>query len=136
MGRNDSSENIFIMGLVAVAAVIGLIVWKFSTTFGLDMATGGKVLLYMLLLTGITAALLKLDVVELDILLPFVIATLWCCWWPALDYWAAQQSPFPLDTYPDFEAAQPWWAAWYTKLGGVLLVLGIGYGIRAWFRGR
>lgn len=138
MGRSssDGSENLIVVGIFATLAVVALLVWKFSTAFGLDMATGGRVLSGMAILAILTAVLVKLDF-ELIGFLPVIVAALWMCWWPALNYWAAQaQFPLPIDFYPDAEDARPalWWAAWYTKLGGVLLILGIGYGVRGWLR--
>lgn len=115
-------------------AVVILIVWKFSTAVGLDMNTGGWVLAYMICWGAAFVGALTLLNIPFGSLLPLALATLWMCWWPALDYWASQQLfyPQPFGGFPESGSTTVWWSAWYTKAGVLIAILGAGYGVRAW----
>jgi hypothetical protein len=61
---------------------------------------------------------------------PFVLALLWACTWPALEFMGRTPSPF------DSLEATLWWADWYTRWGGFAGIIGIGYGLTATFEER
>jgi hypothetical protein len=133
MSHENSNNTAATLFIASVAAVV-FIVWKFSAAVGLDMDTGGRVFAYMLVWAVACVGVLKGLNIPFGSLLPLALATLWMCWWPALDHWASKELLYslPLDAFPGAERATVWWAAWYTKAGVLLAILGVGYGARAW----
>jgi hypothetical protein len=135
MSRNGNDDSWIAVAIVLVIAVCALAVWQFSTTFGLDMRTGASVLVGLVLLAVATGICWKFGddfplPVDLATVWPILLGLLWVCWWPALDYWAAQQ-------YPSFfqsDVVDVWWSAWYTKLGGLIALIGGGFGLKFWRR--
>lgn len=130
MSRNNAGNDAG-FALLALAGVVALIVWKFSTTFGLDFATGASVLtrlvIWAVTLAGAWWLGRESGMFGPGLVLPVALALLWVCGWPALDYWATQE-------YPSFY--QPgdvsvWYDAWYTKAGGAVVALAGGYGLKA-----
>lgn len=118
------------LGAIALGAYV---VWQFSELARLDMNTGAAVLSGFLVVSLATAFCWKFGddfpVLRLGNVWPVLLGALWMCWWPALDFWATK-------AYPDFyrPSSVVWWSAWYTKLGGLLLLIGGGYGLKAVFR--
>ena len=114
--------------LIVGGGVLGgaLVVWQFSQLFNLDFATSGAVLgraVLTVMVWGLAFWLLRPPVSEVW---PLVLASLWLCCWPALDYWS---DPAPSnDIFKGFKEPA-WYAMWYTKWG-VLGALGLIYGIR------
>lgn len=123
--NNDSSWIILVFG--AIVAAVAIIVWKFSTSFGLDISTGGTVFGRLVALVVVAWVSWKFgddfDPVRPGNIWPILLALLWSCWWPALDFWEGQQRPIFLS--PD--EVSIWWATWYTKWGGFAAILGFGY---------
>ena len=123
--NNDDSWIFLVIG--AIVAAIAFVVWQFSTFFGFDITTGGTVfgrLVALVVLTGVAWKFGEdFDPVQLGNIWPILLALLWCCWWPALDFWASQQRPSFFNT----EEVSIWWAAWYTKWGVFIAILGAGY---------
>jgi hypothetical protein len=123
--------NPLAVGVLAVAALCALGIWRFSQAFGLDMSTGFSVVV-RLLAVAVAAGLAlyasssySFDMFRLGNTWPILLAMLWVAWWPALDYWAAQEVPtFLRDT------TSVWWDAWYTKAGGIICIVGLGYLIK------
>jgi hypothetical protein len=131
MSKVDSEDGwiLFVIG-VALAAFI---VWKFSPYLGLDMATGGLVLARLAVLVVLTGLCWRLadDFPRLrpGAVWPILLALLWLCWWPALDFWAVKALPVSLLREGDF----PWWASWYTKWGVLAGIAAWGYLTRKLF---
>lgn len=131
MSKVDSEDGwiLFVIG-VALAAFI---VWKFSPYLGLDMATGGLVLARLAVLVVLTGLCWRLadDFPRLrpGAVWPILLALLWLCWWPALDFWAVKALPASLLREGDF----PWWASWYTKWGVLAGIAAWGYLARKLF---
>ncbi len=127
--RSSSDDSWIVWVVIAILGVGAYVVWQFSTFFGLDINTGGSVLLRMVGLAGLIAGSWKLgddiDLFRLGNVWPILLGLLWGCWWPALDYWAAQQMPSFLQ-----EEATVWWDAWYTQWGVLVAIIGVGYLIR------
>ena len=123
--NNDDSWIFLVIG--AIVAAIAFVVWQFSTFFGLDISTGGAVFGRLVALVVVTGAAWKFgedfDQIRLGNIWPILLALLWCCWWPALDFWAIQQRP----SFFNPEEVSIWWAAWYTKWGVFAAILGAGY---------
>lgn len=117
-GNDDTALALIVIAALAVLAVV----WKFSTTFGLDMATGAKVLLTLAIATGIYIACLKFELVQFGKTWQLYAASVWFSFWPALDRWAIQ-SAGPFAT----EESVAWFGEWYTKFGILALVIGAGY---------
>lgn len=133
--RGDTSWVTIVIG--AVVALFIYLLWQFSTFFGLDMDTGASVFIRLLMFVAFVGASWWLgndyEIIRLSNIWPIVLALFWACWWPALDYWSAgtglrfsapaygRSSPGPIsvDTV--------WWAAWYTKWGILVAILGLGY---------
>lgn len=131
MSNNGNNDGLIVMLIVGAIAVIALVVWEFSTFFGLDMETGGKVLFRLIVLAVLTALLWKLgedfDPIQPGNTWPILVALFLACWWPALDYRASLQ-------YPAFFAEMPtvWWDAWYTKWGMSAAAIVLGYWFKNW----
>lgn len=139
MRRNtDNSEgkefiSILVFGILVFAGAA----WMFSSVFGFDMSTGAKVLGSLLFLSftlGLSVWGRLYDehntyLVHPGNIWPILLAMLWGCWWPALDFWASR-------TLGPFSSHTIWWAAWYTKYGVFFAIIFIGYGIKWLWRGR
>lgn len=133
--RGDTSWVTIVIG--AVVALFIYLLWQFSTFFGLDMDTGASVFIRLLMFVAFVGASWWLgndyEIIRLSNIWPIVLALFWVCWWPALNYWSsgtrlgfnaptygrASPSPISVDTV--------WWAAWYTKWGILVAILGLGY---------
>ncbi len=130
MNRNHNSDAVLFI-IIAIAAFIGFICWKFSQAMGLDIETGAKLFLGLIVVGGITTALLYFGL--FNAFWPVVLAVLWLFFWPALDYWSTEKVPY-FALNPHIEKA--WWAAWYTKAGGLIILLGGGYLYKHLFESR
>lgn len=60
---------------------------------------------------------------RIQTLWPILLSTAWICFSPTLDALEIQQLPIAI------KIGGFWWAAWYTKLGVGLLIIGTGYAI-------
>lgn len=131
MSDSRSDEGLFMMMILGVLVAVALIVWKFSTFFGLNMETGGTVLWHMVKLALLAGFLWwagdMFDPIRPGNTWPILAALFWACWWPALDYRAGLQ-------YPSFFGEMPtvWWNAWYTKWGIFAAIIALGYGFKKW----
>lgn len=136
MSNNNDSGWIVIVGAI-LFGLGALAVWKFSTFFGLDMATGWNVLVRLAVVLGLVVVAVQFFDAEIADIWPLGVAGVWIAWWPALDYWALQTGIFPAwDGFNGQEASGVWWSAGYTKWGVALAVLAIGYSFRKWLRDR
>lgn len=127
---SSNNNNDFILWVfVGVAAMIAYAIWQFSSYFGLDMNTGFTVVCYMAGLGFLTYLSYSSDygTFEIGNTWPILLAALWLCWWPALDYRA---SLLAVPGYFDSGSVSIWWDAWYTKLGGLVGIAGAGYSIK------
>jgi len=128
MSNNNNDDSAIFLAICAVVGGIAVVVWKFSTFFGLDMSSGGAVFLRLLILVGLVVASWKFgddfEPIGLGYVWPILLAGLWCSWWPALDYWAIQQQR---QVFSGSDVATIWWAAWYTKWFGFVGIIGFGY---------
>lgn len=126
MSNNSSNDSAILLAIATVGG-FAFIVWQFSTFVGLDMSSGGAVFLRLVVLVAMVVASWKFgddfDPIRLGNIWPVLLAGLWCCWWPALDFWASQQRPAFFST----DVATIWWAAWYTKWLGAAAIIGLGY---------
>jgi hypothetical protein len=93
--NNDNTDN----GRLVVLVVVAWMAWM-SWKFGDDF-----------------------DPVRLGNIWPVLLALLWWCLWPALDFLAVQERP----SFFNPDDVSIWWATWYTKWGGVAAILGFGY---------
>jgi hypothetical protein len=125
MSKVDSEDGwiLFVIG-VALAAFI---IWKFSPYLGLDMVTGGMVLARLAVLVVVTGLSWKVanDFPPLGprVIWPLLLSALWLCWWPALDFWAANG----LSRGPVREEDLPWWAGWPARWGILAGIAAWGY---------
>ena len=131
MSQVDSEDG-WILFVICVA-LAAFIVWKFSPYLGLDMFTGGLVLArlaVLVLLAGLSWKVANdFPLLGPGTVWPLLLALLWLCWWPALDFWAAKGlSPFPVH-----EDELPWWDAWYTKWGALVGIAACGYLVKKVF---
>lgn len=127
MSNNNNDDSWILLVIGAIVAAIAFVVWQFSTFFGLDISTGGAVFGRLVALVVVAGAAWKFgedfDPIRLGNIWPILLALLWCCWWPALDFWASQQRP----SFFNSDEVSIWWAAWYTKWGVFAAILGVGY---------
>jgi hypothetical protein len=125
--RSDDSWIILVIG--SVVAIAAYIVWQFSTFFGLDMSSGGAVFLRLVLLVVLAGLCWKFgdDFELMGMIWPILLALLWSCWWPALDFWASKEISM---VFRHEDAPIIWWDAWYTKWGIFGSIIGLGYLIK------
>ena len=127
MSNNNNDDSWILLVIGAIVSAIAFVVWQFSTFFGLDISTGGAVFGRLVALVVVAGATWKFgedfDPIQLGNTWPILLALLWCCWWPALDFWASQQRP----SFFSPEEVSIWWAAWYTKWSVFAAILGVGY---------
>lgn len=134
MGRDPRNNDWILISAIAAVALAAYVVWQFSTTFGLDMNTGGAVFLRLVALTIAAGVCWKFGddftFLHLRSTWPVFLGLFWISWWPALNYWATKD-------YPSFyqpNDAVTWWSTWYTKFGGLLVLTGGGFGLKVAFR--
>lgn len=117
---------------VAVVALAVFVAWKFAAYLGLDMAVVGPVLARLAVLVVLTGLSWRLasDTPALGpkAVWPFLLALLWLCGWPVLDFWAAKEL-----ASSSHEETLPWWAAWYTKWGVLVGLVALGYLVKKVF---
>lgn len=130
MSNNSNDESWILLVIGAIVVAIAFVLWKFSTFFGLDISTGGAVFGSLVALVVVTGVVWKFGEdfgpIRLGTIWPILLALLWCCWWPALDFWASQQGP----SFFNPDDVSIWWAAWYTKWGVFVVILGVGYALK------
>lgn len=131
MGKVDREDSWLLF--VAVVALATFVAWKFAAYLGLDVAVAGSVLARLAVLAVLTGLswMLAGDIPALGpkAVWPFLLALLWLCWWPALDFCAAQE----LSPSSSYEETLPWWAAWYTKWGVLAGLIALGYLVKKVF---
>lgn len=125
--RNDN--DLALLLIIGGGGFILFCVWWFSTTFGLDMSTGGKVMGLLVIPIALGAASLYFfggyyDMLRFGNVWPILLGLVWAAWWPALDYWASHAG-YRLSLYD--EDVTVWYNAWYTELGGLAALIGGGY---------
>jgi hypothetical protein len=131
MSNNSRSDNSWIpLAIGSVVAIIAYIIWQFSTFFGLDMSSGASVfgrLVVLLILIGVSWKFGDdFEPIRPGNIWPILLALLWLCCWPALDFWASKQVP----SFFNSEEVSIWWDAWYTKWGVFAALIGLGYWIK------
>jgi|GEM_PF-889044 len=131
MGKVDREDSWLLF--VAVVALAAFVAWKFAAYLGLDMAVSGSVLARLAVLAVLVGLSWRLagDIPALGpkAVWPVLLALLWLCWWPVLDFCAGQE----LSPSSSHEETQPWWAAWYTKWGGLAALVALGYLVKKVF---
>lgn len=124
---NKNNDGIWILVIGAIVVAIVFLVRLFATSFGLDASASVEVIVRHAALFVISGAAWKFgedfDPIHPKNTWPILLALFWCCWWPALDYWASQQLP----SFFKHEEISIWWAAWYTKWGFFAAIVGAGY---------
>lgn len=125
--RNDN--DLALLLVILGGGSILFCVWWFSTTFGLDMSTGGKVMGLLAIPIALGAASLKFfddyyDMLRFGNVWPVLLGLVWLAWWPALDYWAAHAG-YRLSLYD--EDVTVWYNAWYTEFGVLAALIGGSY---------
>lgn len=128
MSNNSRSDDSWILlAIGSVVAIIAYIIWQFSTFFGLDMSSGASVfgrLVVLFILVGVSWKFGDdFEPIRFGNIWPILLALLWSCCWPALDFWASKQFPSFLNS----EEVSIWWDAWYTKWGVFAAFIGLGY---------
>lgn len=125
--RSDNSLSGMI--IVGLSLFFVYLVWQFSKILGLDMATGFKVIVGLVMFSILLGISLycsnsySWELFSLKNTWPVLLGVLWMSFWPALDHWATKTVPPFFHT----DDATVWWAAWYTKWGGLLGLVGLGY---------
>lgn len=123
--RGDDRWTILVIG--GVVAIVAYIIWRFSTFFGLDMNSGTAVFGRLVTLVVLVGASWKFgddfELISLENTWPVLLALLWSCWWPALEFWASNPSlPFKSEEVPTI-----WWNAWYTEWAVFVAIIALGY---------
>lgn len=127
MSGNNSNEGALIL-ILGIAAF--LIFSAAAKSVGLDLPTFFKVVIALLVI--LASAGFAWYHGCLNVVWPALLGLTWLAIGPALDYYAYKDLPHFLD--PELHRA--WWAQWYTKLLGFLLLCGGGYGFVYWQRER
>ena len=128
MSNNSRSDDSWILlAIGGVVAVVAYIVWQFSTFLGLDMSSGASVfgrLVALVILAGVSWKFGDdFEPIRPGNIWPILLALLWSCWWPALDFWASKQFP----SFFNSDEVSIWWDAWYTKWSVFAAIIGLGY---------
>jgi len=130
MSKFDREDSWLLFVVVVALATFGA--WKFAAYLGLDMTVAGPVLARLAVLAALTGLSRRLasDIPSLGpkAVWPFLLALLWLCWWPALDFCAAKDL-----SSSSYDEALPWWAAWYTKWGVLAGLVALGYLVKKVF---
>ena len=116
MQRSESNNDtdILLLAIVGASLLIGIIVWKFSETLGLDFGSGSVLLCGLIFM--IIGNILSI-VYGVTIFIPAIMAVFMLSLFPALDYWSLQNPTYALYAFtPDNDEVR-WWAQWYTKCG-------------------
>ncbi|QGZ65142.1 hypothetical protein [Paraburkholderia acidisoli] len=139
-GKND--RDFALLAVVVATFVVFGIVWKSSSTFGLDLVTGLKVLTGL----AITAFLARISRMQggagafaFGKVWPVLLGLVWISTWPAFDYWAAGVDYFSSNSVSfaeDGTGGGLWWDAWYTQMFGLAALVGGGYTLRKLLRPR
>ena len=125
--RNPNDGPFVATALLFMVGLAG--VWWFSDTFSLDMETGARVLgmhAVLAVMAWITWQHSEYALFNLSNAWPVLLGMLWMAWWPALNHW--EIASFPSFYHPDDISV--WWAAWYTKVTVLVLIVGGGYGLK------
>jgi hypothetical protein len=125
-------EDRWILFVIGVASA-AFLACKFSVYFRLSRDVAGVVFSWMAVLAVLTrlCSTLKGDFPRLRPrkIWPILLALLWMCWWPALDFWAGQS----MAPSPGHAPVLPWWATGYAKWGGLAGILTLGHLARKTF---
>ena len=125
-------EDRWILFVIGVASA-AFLACKFSGFFGLSRDVAGVVFSWMAVLAVLArlCSTLKFDFPRLrpEKTWPILLALLWMCWWPALDFWAGQS----MAPTPGQAQAVPWWASGYVKWGGLVGFAALGHLARTSF---
>lgn len=129
MSDNNRNDGPFLAA--ALLLIVGVAcVWWFSDTFGLDFRTSAQVMALHLVvgaMAWVSWRFGEYSLFSFSNAWPALLGLVWMCWWPALEHWSlAAQTAFY-----QTEAPTIWWAAWYTKFGVLVLLVGGGYGFKA-----
>lgn len=131
--KNDDA-GLYAALVILLFGAIAAGIWKFGQTFGLDFSTSVSVLGRLVVVGLLVAASMYFGAdaygagqyIGFSKVWPLLLAALWWCCWPALDYRASQFLPSFL---PE---ATVWWDEWYTKWGVLVGIVGVGYALKHW----
>jgi hypothetical protein len=130
--RGNASAGVLIV--IAIGLFLWVLLQRFANWLGVDVATAGELIrLHAMLIALLLLSVWFKDDVELigpGYTWPLFLGGLWMCWWPVLEYKAAQLQPWA----PYFPTPDLWWNSALFK-GGVLVGLVVGgYLVRRRFR--
>lgn len=128
MSNSSNDENLFIVIAVVVLGLFALVIWKFSVLINVNFETGFSVFLRACIVLAICITVLKLDILSLGQAAPALIGCLAWSFFPALDYWSAQEVG-GIEFSSVFNE-QMWYSRWYSKAAFVLLPILGGYSLR------
>lgn len=136
MSKTEKSEfqnlAITIIGVVLLASLMAI---PFSEEVGVAYKTSFQTLLGLNVVLCLTLVLTGFEFIDNSIyrqqlgwcriqnIWPILLSTAWICFSPTLDALEIQQLPIAI------KISGFWWAAWYTKLGVGLFIIGAGYAI-------
>ena len=130
---DNERENSVGSIIILVIFVAGLILVALADLFHVNVPTIMKMIVGFAAL-GLVVFLMHRNGVALRFMFVVALAGLWACMWPALNHWELQQAAHPFLWGESLELSAPsiWWAAWYSKLGGLLGLGALGYGLGSW----
>lgn len=133
--RNATGSDGVLLVIVIGAIFLLALVLAVAETLGIDRLTAAKVAIPGLLLIVGFAAMCWKKLEWAEMTWPVALGLLWCCFWPALEYHSNHGIFGPGG---DFEAyaRTRWFAAWYTKWGVLLVLIGGGYYLRSFINER
>ncbi len=116
--------------IILVIFVAGLILVALADLFHVNVPTIMKMIVGSTTL-GLVVFFMHRNGVALRFIVAVALAGLWACMWPAINYWELQQAAHPFLWGESLELSAPsiWWAAWYSKLGGLLALGALGYAL-------
>lgn len=131
MSNTNDTAEIKLFFIAVAIAIIAFLVWRFSKALGVDMNTGGGILISLaasisLILSGHFNNGFGFFTVRG--IWPVALAVAFAGLWPAMDVWAAPDAPLWA-----YEPSSVWWVSWWAKLSGVILILVCGYSANKFF---
>ncbi|MQQ99074.1 hypothetical protein [Glaciimonas soli] len=133
-GNENGGNNSFVKVVIAcVAAFMFFSVWQFSSWFGIDMPTGGEIIIGWIVTTVLAGAILrfgnKYKQIRFKKTWPIILALFWLFFWPALNFWSSKAGPGSVMSHDSSleltSLNTQWFSTWYTKLGGLVIIAAI-----------
>ena len=120
--KNDE----FVWMIFVIAAIIVAVLYSLSKWMGVPFDTLIRVIGWLAVLLATVIALGYLGV--LKNLWPWSIGFIYVSFWPAINHWTLK--------IPGFSDEVSFWGEWYTKMIIFIILVALGYALKAWISNR